>query len=153
MGERQKSAGKMCSLKMPLRTSCLPCCLAYVCITSREILPAGKILTRVLPTSCGISSKVSVGLELVLTMSRELIFLVPAGKISHEGSEKGVVISFAGRFRSSSTSQGWWWRKDCYNGHVTHVMDSPNDPHPEVRLCLTLFHLSRKTGVRGKNAR
>jgi len=51
-------------------------------------------LAYVLLTSCGVFSKVSVGLKLVLTTSRELISFVPPGKSSHEGSEKGVMIFF-----------------------------------------------------------
>ena len=122
------------------------------CIPSREILPAGKILTRVLLTSDGVSSKVSVGLELMLITSSALISFVPTGKISYEGSEKGVVISFPGGSRSSSTSQGWWWRKCSYNGHVTPVMDSPNDPHPEAVPC-TASPQTEETGMGGENAR
>jgi hypothetical protein len=48
-------------------------------ITPREILPAGKILARFLFSSDVASSKIPVGLELVVKTIDELTALVPGG--------------------------------------------------------------------------
>jgi hypothetical protein len=122
-----------------------------LCIASRETLPAGKIFGRFLLVLFPASNKISVGLELALTTTQGLVFLLSRGKISHEGSEKQEWRPHLWEGPACDRCQGLVV-EDVFPRRLTNVTDSQDDPHLEARQRLALLHRSREArGGGGEN--